>query len=83
MYRHSQLTLSLGAFGGLGFHLAGTGIVWSAVFAATAVGMLISASHIAVELGVPHVGRLLTLFHGRPVGLAKITPCPHCGAVHA
>lgn len=82
MYRHTQLALGLSAFGGLGFHLSGTGIVWSAVFSATAIGMVLSASHIAVELGVPHVGRFFSLVRARPAALAKIAPCPHCGAMH-
>jgi hypothetical protein len=83
MYSHHHWALGLSAFAGLGFHLGGTGVVWSVVFGATALGMSLSAGRIAVELGVPHAGHLLGLLRGRPHLAARLAPCTHCGTVHA
>jgi hypothetical protein len=83
MYRHSQLALGFGVPGAIALHLGGTGVVWAGLLGATVLGMLLSVSHIAGELGLPHAAKLLDLVRGRPGVVARITPCLHCGKAHA
>lgn len=82
MYRHSQLGLGLGLSGSVALHLGGAGTAWAALLGATVLGMLLSASNVAVELGVPHVTQLFDLLRGRGAVAPKILPCPHCGKAH-
>lgn len=82
MYRQSHWTIGLGALGALGLHLGGAQIVWSVILAATAVGVGLSLTRIAFELGLPHPAGLLRALRGTS-GRPPAAICPHCGTAHA
>ena len=59
MYRHSHTALGLAAITAGTVHSGGVHLIWATVVAATAAGAVITATHIAVGLGIPHPQQLL------------------------